>query len=169
MRNSSASQYLQIVCTLNFSGFLVFIWCFLSFVGNIMNNLLFLVHLRAKFKYNSSLLSTRVSISNLINQRCSWWSLHWSVDFAIYIKMPFEAKVTDTVWCEVANNTVVPYTMEHLLNSSLLEIIWGRSPMCWSGGPQRRTAAPSHWGCSVSPAGLPKLQRRRPQLSDLWR
>ena len=79
-----------------FSGFLVFIWCFLSFVGNIMNNLLFWVHLRAKFKYNSSLLSNRVSISNLINQRCSWWSLHWSVDFAIYIKMPSEAKVTDT-------------------------------------------------------------------------
>ena len=30
--------------------------------------------------------------------------------------MPSEAEVTDTVWCEVANNTVVTYTVEHLIH-----------------------------------------------------
>ena len=27
--------------------------------------------------------------------------------------MPSEAKATDTIWCEVASNTVVTYTVEH--------------------------------------------------------
>ena len=94
-----------------------------------------------------------------LDQRRSWWSWHWSVDFTIYIKMRYEAKVTDTVWCEVNNNTVVNYSVEHLLHFSLLEIIRGSSPMCWSGGPQRRTAAPSHRGCTASPERLTRATK----------
>ena len=72
--------------------------------------------------------------------------------------MPFEAKATDTVWCEVASNTAFTYTVEHLLHFSPLEIIRGRSPTCWSEEPQRRTPAPSHRGCTASQLGYPSYK-----------
>merc|ERR1711873_365448 len=48
------------LCTLYFSLFLIFILCFLSFIGNMCLRFSFFVHFLAKFRHKNSLLSSNV-------------------------------------------------------------------------------------------------------------